>query len=297
MEKINIKFKYEENSKKELDKMYKDYLNYKPALEKISELKIPEEKVKQYIVRINDYVSDLKYCSKCPGLDKCKKDNPHVVRNISYTKGVVDRSLSPCPRIIESIELEKQFLFKDYEQGMDIADLRKLDKSNARNEAMFLVKQYMLKKSNRWIFLNGATNTGRSFLSAAIANEFARRKIGPISFINTANRLKEINDLSYSNKEEFEHIIKQLSSAKLLILDDFGNEYKNDFIRDGIVFQILSSRAKNHLLTIFTSDFSIDEIVTLYETSKAGTIRAKQIGQILKDNAKKEISLGTISIY
>ena len=75
------------------------------------------------------------------------------------------------------------------------------------------------------------------------------------------------------------------------------NEYKNDFIRDGILFEILSKRASDKLFTIFTSDFSIEDVVALYSTTKSATIRAKQIGKIIKNNAEEEINLGEISIY
>jgi len=81
------------------------------------------------------------------------------------------------------------------------------------------------------------------------------------------------------------------------VLDDFGNEFKNDLIRDAIIFPIISARANKKLLTIITSDFTISEIVTLYSTSKAGALRAKQIGSLIKSTAKEEISFGDLAIY
>ena len=83
----------------------------------------------------------------------------------------------------------------------------------------------------------------------------------------------------------------------MLVLDDFGNEHKNDFERDAILFEILSKRSANRLFTIFTSDFNIDEIVTLYGTTKAAMIRARQIGRLIKGNVKEETSLGEVGIY
>ena len=80
-------------------------------------------------------------------------------------------------------------------------------------------------------------------------------------------------------------------------IDDFGNEFVNDFIRDTIIYPIISTRHNKNLMTIFTSDFTIDEIETLYSTSKAGQLRAKQICKIISTSVKKEIDLGTLAIY
>ncbi|HOH67764.1 MAG TPA: hypothetical protein PLX93_00390, partial [Bacilli bacterium] len=102
---------------------------------------------------------------------------------------------------------------------------------------------------------------------------------------------------SFNDKSAFAKKIVELSSLPLLVLDDFGNEYKNDFIRDTIVLPILIERAKNQRLTFFTSDFTIDEIAQLYETSKAGAIRAKQLARLLKEMAEEEFDLSGISAY
>lgn len=297
MEKIKIDINIK-NEQKDLDEMYDNFLCCNEAIKEIKRLGVPEEKVKQYIVKINDFVQDINYCKHCPGVKNCKKQNPLLVTNITYTKGVVERKLAPCPRILEQMEYERQFYFHDFDEKKMEADLRTIDKStSARKNVLLKVRDYLLGNEINWLFLNGASNTGRSYLAAAIANEVAKKKKGPISFINASLRFKEINDYSYSNKSEFEKIIRTLSNCPLLIIDDFGNEFKNDFIRDGILFQILSNRSNHRLLTIFTSDFTFDEIITLYSTSKAGAIRANQIGKLIKENCKEEINLGKISVY
>ena len=296
MEEIKVKLSIEEDDSA-LNKMYSNFLNCVEAAKETKRLEIPEDKIKKYIVKINDFVDDVNYCKKCPGTAKCKKLNPLLVTRITYVNGVVDRNLLPCPEMLREMEYEKQFYFRDFDEDKRTANLRTLDKTSQRTSALVKVRDFIMGKESRWIFLNGARGTGRTYLAIAVANETANKKLGPIAFINASLRLKELNDFSYSNKSEFERLINTLSSCPLLIIDDFGNEFKNDFIRDGVVFQILSNRASKRLMTIITSDFTIDEIVTLYSTSKAGAIRAKQIGNILKDNCEEEINLGKISIY
>ncbi|MFA5503544.1 MAG: ATP-binding protein [Bacilli bacterium] len=297
MEKIKVDMKIK-NEQSILDKMYDDFLHCPEAVRETKRLGIPDEKIKKYIVKINDFVQDINYCKRCPGVKKCKKHNPLLVTNITYSRGVVERKLAPCPRILEQMDYENQFYFHDFSSDKMEANLRTLDKkTEPRQKVLLKIKNYFLGNEMSWIFICGVPNTGRSYLAAAIANEFARKKKGPISFINASLRFKELSDYSFSDRQEFENTIHTLANCPLLIIDDFGNEFKNDFIRDGIVFQILSRRSNRRLLTIFTSDFTIDEIVTLYSTSKPGAIRAKQIGNLLKENCKEEINLGEISVY
>ena len=99
------------------------------------------------------------------------------------------------------------------------------------------------------------------------------------------------------NKEAFNKKIVELCHASLVVFEDFGNEYKNDFVRDTIVLPLLLERFKNKRLTYFTSDFSINEIVKLYEASPNAKIRAQQLGRLLKDATKGEIDLSGVAIY
>ena len=87
------------------------------------------------------------------------------------------------------------------------------------------------------------------------------------------------------------------STCQVLIIDDFGSEFKNDFIRDAILMQIIVKRSAKKLFTIFTSDYTIDQIETLYSTNKIAQIQAERIFKIIRNECKKEISLGDVGVY
>jgi hypothetical protein len=57
----------------------------------------------------------------------------------------------------------------------------------------------------------------------------------------------------------------------------------------------LLERAKNKKITFFTSDFKISEIGTLYATTEAGKIRARQLVRLLKDYCGSELEIGGLS--
>lgn len=297
MEKLKVNINIE-NDDKLLSDMKKAYLACPAAIKYCNDLKIPEEKIDENIVKIFDFVSDINYCKKCPGVKKCAKANPLLCTKIVYDHGEIDRQLVPCKELLKQITFKRQFQVMDFPEEWLDSSLRTLDRNAGRDLALDRYRSFIKDKDNSWIYLSGSKNSGRSYFAAALVVDAARKDRGPICFLNTTSRLREFNDLGYGKKkDEFDRKLEQYSNVPILVLDDFGNEFKSDFVRDAILFPILSARAGKRLLTIFTSDFTIDEVETLYSNSKAGAIRAKQISRLIKSMAREEINLGDIAIY
>ena len=297
MEKLKVNYTVESDDEL-LEEMKKAYLACPAAVKYCNELKIPSEKIDENIVKIFDFVSDINYCKKCPGVKKCAKANPLLCTKIVYEHGEIDRQLVPCKELLKQITFKKQFIVMDFDEEWLDGNLRSIDRNAGRDLALQRYRDFLKEKDNSWIYINGSKNSGRSYFASALVVDAARKDRGPICYLNTSLRLREMNDLGYGKKkEEFERKLELYSNVPILVLDDFGNEFKTDFIRDAILFPILSTRASKRLLTIFTSDFSIEEIETLYSTTKAGAIRAKQIARLIASMSKEEINLGEVSIY
>lgn len=281
-----------------LEDMKKSYMACPQAIKYCNELGIPADKVEENIVKIYDLVRDINYCSKCPGVKKCAKSNPLLCTRIIYSQGEVDRQMVPCKELLKDISFKKQFVVRDFEEDWLDSSLRSVDRTSGRNKAMVKYHDFIKNKQASWIYLTGNKNSGRSYFAAALIVDAARKNRGPVCFLNSTLRLREINDLGYGKKKnEFDKKLELYSNIPILVLDDFGNEFKNDFVRDAILFPILSTRASKRLLTIFTSDFTISDIEALYSNTKAGAIRAKQIAKLIQSMCDEEISLGDISIY
>ena len=297
MEKLKINYQVESDDEL-LNEMKKAYAACPAAVKYCNDLKIPAEKIDENIVKIFDFVSDINYCKKCPGVKKCAKSNPLLCTKIIYERGEIDRQLVPCKELLKQITFKKQFVVMDFDEDWLDSNLRSIDRNNGRDLALMRYRDFLKEKDNSWIYLTGSKNSGRSYFAAALVVDAARKDRGPVCFLNTTLRLREINDLGYGKKkEEFDRKLDLYSNVPILVLDDFGNEFKTDFVRDAILFPILSNRASKRLLTIFTSDFTISEVETLYSNTKAGSIRAKQIARLIQSMSKEEINLGEVSIY
>ena len=297
MEKLKVNYTVESDDEL-LNEMKKAYEACPAAVKYCNDLKIPAEKIDENIVKIFDFVSDINYCKKCPGLKKCAKTNPLLCTKIIYEHGEIDRQLVPCKELLKDITFKKQFITRDFDEEWLDSNLRTIDRNSGRDLALARYRDFLKEKDNSWIYLTGSKNSGRSYFASALVVDIARKDRGPICFLNSTLRLREMNDLGYGKKkDEFDRKLELYSNVPILVLDDFGNEFKTDFVRDAILFPILSTRAGKRLLTIFTSDFTISEIETLYSNTKAGAIRAKQIARLIQSMSKEEINLGDISIY
>ena len=97
MEKLKIKnLPAYDTDEKLLEDMKKAYLACPQAIKYCNELGIPADKIDENIVKIYDFVSDINYCKKCPGVKKCAKNNPLLCTKIVYSHGEVDRQMVPC---------------------------------------------------------------------------------------------------------------------------------------------------------------------------------------------------------
>ena len=293
MEKIKVDLNIM-SSDEILEEMYREFLTCPKAIKYLAGLGLTDELIRKNIAKVYDFVSDIKYCEKCPGVDKCQKNNPLFCTKITFKNGYVDREVSPCKKLFKRIQFQNQFLIRDFgDEYLDIK-LKDVDAGKAKDQVLNKYSEYVNQKINNWIYITGSQNTGKSFLATAICVDIAKKNNGPIIFANASRRLSELTEYYYKDKERFKREIDRYCTVPVLVLDDFGNEVKTDVVRDAVVFQILSTRASKRLFTIITTDFSVNDIVDLYSTNKAGAIRAKQIGSIIKNIAGKEINLGDI---
>ena len=167
-------------------------------------------------------------------------------------------------------------------------------------EALKTYMSYLKNEDTSWLYLTGGIGSGKSYFAAALSIDLAKREIkgkSPICFINSSKRILELSELSKQKNDDFKKKLDLYSTVPVLVIDDFGHEFKNDFIRDAIVNEIITTRCNKKLFTIITSNFSLDEIEVLYSTSNAGAIMSKQIVKTIKAMCKKEINLGDLKLY
>lgn len=270
----------------------------KDVYESLKPLGLTNKEVRDNIGKIADYQEDFNVCKNCPGFEKCPKQNRHISMYVYKDGSYITTRSEPCKKMMEHMELDSKYAVKDFPEEWKESRVKKLDLSENRRP---LIKEFVnvaKGKSNRWLFVTGNHKVGKSFILVTFANEFVALGRGPVAIINSSKQFKTLADIAYSDKEGFKKAIEMLSNIPLLVIDDFGQEYKNEFIRDQIVIPVLNERSHNERATFISSEFTIKEIQKLYSVGKnGGEIRGKQLGNLLLDMCQKEFDLTGASIY
>lgn len=283
-----------------IDKLVKELRDDQEVYEIIKPLNLNMKQVKDNIAKLTEFKNDYNYCKQCPGLDYCKKDNPRTSINIIKDGNYLNLNYSPCKKEIEKTKIDDSYVCFDFPEEWKKIGIKDLDLDTNKNRRL-IIKQFLdivKKTSNKWLYLMGNKKVGKSYILAALANEFIRYNLGRVAVVNYPKLSSFLADISYSNKDRFNTYMNLLKNVPLLIIDDFGDEYKNEYVRDNITIPLLNDRASNNKLTFFSSEFSIKDVSILNSIGKySGPIRGKQLQNTLNSMCDKEIDLTGTVIY
>lgn len=253
--------------------------------------------IKNNLSKFIEYQKSFKLAKKIRSYDDCVKLNSFENLILIKDGDDVEKRYEPFKPVSDMIQYRSLFVIKDFESEFDTISWKDCDNKSAKSEINNRFKK------DKWCFLYGSSRTGKSYLSIAFLNGFNRKKNNTVGFMNANSGFKKLQDLYFSNfkkdKEEYAHFFDSLCECELLVIDDFGNEYKNEIVRDCIVFPLIQNRSKNSKMTIFTSNYSIYEISKMYSLGKEiGEIKANQMKNLLLQMCEKEINFGnTPNLY
>ena len=122
----------------------------------------------------------------------------------------------------------------------------------------------IVKSQGYGMYIFGSVGTGKTELVACICNQLIQNLVPVIitNFLEISKKLRE----SYNREIETENqIIDKLAKIDLLVLDDIGSEklFKNNgesFMQEKI-YDIVNRRYINNMPTIFTSNYSIQQLI------------------------------------
>ena len=249
--------------------------------------------IKKYIGSCNAFYEDYNFWKTIKTIDDVNKTGIKYGYKLKMENGLLVRTRYLLPAYQKYMDFQSKFIYKDFDDKFDKISLKDVDNVTLKSKIKKLVK------NKSWIYITGAIRSGRTFCAISLINASANKGASDLAFINTQVRFKELQEMYFNEKNQFNKIIDNLKNSHVLVFDGFGNEYINDIVRDNIVLPILLSRASNGKTTIFTSDFSINDIISLYsQKDKSGNnIKVKQLSNILKSMIKEEIVSSKTSLY
>ena len=209
-----------------------------------------------------DYVEDgLLICGKCHTPKQCRVT----------VFGEVRTPMCLCRCEQEAREAEEQERKKE-ERLRHIRDLKKMgfpdremskwtfeadDRSNEKIST--IAKKYVenfpdMKKKGKGLLLYGSVGTGKTFMSACIANALIDRG-HPCLVTNFARIINTLQGM-YEGRQEY---IDSLDKFHLLVIDDLASERDTEYMGE-IVQNIIDARYRAGLPLIITTNLTADEL-------------------------------------
>lgn len=113
------------------------------------------------------------------------------------------------------------------------------------------------------ILFMGGTGLGKTHLSLAIANVVINK--GKSVVYGTAqNILNDLQNENFGRTDNIRYYERAVLNCDLLIIDDLGTEFKNNYTV-ACLFNIINSRISAKLPTIISTNFTFDELEEKYD--------------------------------
>ena len=128
----------------------------------------------------------------------------------------------------------------------------------------FCANWYEVEERGLGMYLFGPSGTGKTELTACICNYLLEKKVTVLvtNFLEVSKRLRSAFTTGQETEEE---IIKRFAEVALLIIDDIGTEKvvkgESETFMQERIYDIINRRYVNMKPTIFTSNYSIEELI------------------------------------
>lgn len=144
----------------------------------------------------------------------------------------------------------------------------------AKKAAIQFIKKFEdIKAEGKGLyFYSNEKGSGKTRLMASIGNALINQHMQNVRFVTTNNLLDEIKkSFGFSGREDSEKsedyatLIRDIKEVDVLLLDDFGAERASDWVNE-IFYSIINDRMTAKRITLFTSNYKMEELPYDYRT-------------------------------
>lgn len=153
-----------------------------------------------------------------------------------------------------------------------------------------IAKKYVADTKGEWLYIGGQSGCGKTHICTGVLREFVVKYNISIEYMKWAEASKKLKALINDEDKYFKEL-NPYKTVKVLYIDDFlkvrqGESPTNADIN--LAYELLDYRYSNKLLTVISSEFSLDQIIN-FDEAIGGRIKQKADSYavyISKDRAK-----------
>ena len=264
MDFVSFDFPLSKEQQQAKDKVVNQLLKNKYVKQWQQKHGVDDQFIYAHSTRFQAYVNDLEKCENCCGLAYCRQIIPGNYFTLQYD-GMLQKVLVPCRYQIEEKAMyahEKRYYIADMPRAylkVNLGELNLADESleyrNVLSEAMRIL---LSDKSRKGLYLWGKPGAGKSYLAAGMSNYYAKNG-KKVAFVNVPKLIGDLKMLFHDNIAR-EDKMYHLYHVDVLVLDDIGGESITPWSRDEVLLPLLDQRMEAKKLTIFTSNYNLQEL-------------------------------------
>ena len=268
--------------------LHDEILNDRRLMNELHALDIDDDEIDKYLPLLATYL-DQRDAEEDP---KKELEAPYpglTMKLCIDDSGKLSYTLGPSEETKRQEALEKNYIYKDFPESWKDLNGKSIKGERYKKLRTAIAKTFTKTSTKPWVFVKGDSGCGKSYYLAAVLNGLAADGES-VCFINGAKRFDELKALAIKNRQEFDKIMASLEGCGTMVIDDFGNEFKSEYIRDQIVLPLLAERSRAGLRTYFTSQYTLDEIKQLYSLHKS-YIEGSRVSKLIEKNIDKVVIL------
>ena len=264
MEKVTFRYALSEEQKKKKEAKVAQLLKNPYVKAWMKAYQADEQYIYDHSGKFSDWCEMKAKCENCRGLEFCRQKTPGEVMEL-YDDGILSYRITTCAF---QRKLSKEKAHAKYYRDMDmledylLVDVARLDIHNESKEykaaVMKVIELIMNEKPQKGLYLWGKPGAGKSYLAAGICNHFAKNK-KKVAFVNVPKLISDLK-MMFHDPDAMDQRLRRIKNADVLVLDDIGGESITSWSRDDILLPILDARMEKRRLTIFTSNYSLEEL-------------------------------------
>lgn len=269
----------------EFEALFREMLNDEEISKLITDNNLTNEDVYKNDTILVSYMITKEKCVGCKNIDECKQPRKGYCQTLFYEDDTFKLTAKPC-EYQQVILNEKQALERMKLIGIDLSLYGdELFTNNNRKGILAKVKQvivnYQKGEVSKGFYLHGSYGSGKTYILANLAKILVASNANVV-FAYYPDLVRKFKSLI--GKVEFEEIIDELKNVEVLILDDFGGETPNSYIRDEVLLPILQERMAYNRLTFMSSNLNAEQVLEHLAEGKSGVdmTRASRVWERMK---------------
>lgn len=260
-------FDDDQNFQKQKEESINELIKDPYIMKVLSDGQVGRDFIEENWVEFLDFQEDVQKCKDCMGLYQCHKVSKGMKQAVHVENHHLKTILVPCKygkEILEKQNILSHITVSNVSDDLLLSDLKSI-KDIMNKELASTIDHFLSNTSKKGLFICGPSGCGKSTLAGFLTRSLAKQgcHLGYVHFPTYLIDLKNsFNEFGNDNN------IEELRNVDYLVIDDLGGENVTGWSRDEVLAAVLTYRNQNKKITLFTSQYTQDDLIKIYTLKK-----------------------------